>query len=205
MRRITRQPGGDSRGFSAVLHRSGVAGALLAGVLFVTWGYVHRSNAPPYLDAMSRVLNFIVPTLFLLGLLGLYVHFEKQRVGRVGRMGLVLALVGSAMGAAYAIPWSAFATRGDWLSMLARLDIVLVWGLEVMLIGVLLAGVAAVEARTSRGLGVLLLAMGLFGWAYYFSDSGAILEAWLVHVGFAILFSLSWMTLGLALLREGMS
>jgi hypothetical protein len=175
----------------------------LAGVLFVAWGYVHRESAPPSFDAMSQAFNFIVPTLFLMGLVGLYALCEG-RVGRIGKAGLVLGLVGSAMGAAYAVPWSAFATRDDWLVLLAWLDTVLFWWLQVMLMGLLLAGVAAVDARKSPGLGILLLAMGAFGWAYYFTDSGAILEARSVHVAFAILFSLSWVALGLALLREGM-
>src|SRR5215210_3354781 len=100
---------------SPILHRPGGIGALLAGVLFATWGYVHRDDAPWYFDALATVLSFVVPALFLLGSTGLYV-LCKGRVGRVGNFGLVLTLTGSAMGVAYAVPWSFFATREDWLS-----------------------------------------------------------------------------------------
>jgi len=50
----------------------------------------------------------------------------------------------------------------------------------------------------------LLLAMGAFGWVYYLTDSGAVLEARPVHIGFGLLFSLGWAALGLALLRGGL-
>ena len=40
---------------------------LLAGVLFATWGYVHRDDAPWYFDATAGALNFVVPALFLVG------------------------------------------------------------------------------------------------------------------------------------------
>jgi hypothetical protein len=48
-----------------------------------------------------------------------------------------------------------------------------------------------------------LLAMGTFGWVYYATDSGSILEARSVHVGFGTLFSLGWIALGLVLLKRG--
>jgi hypothetical protein len=173
----------------------------LAGVLFVIWGYVHTNSAPWYFDVIAWVLSFVVPVLFLAGLAGLYVLCAK-RVGRIGKVGLVAGLVGSAMGVAYAAPWSAFATSGSGLTPLAWLDTVLVWWLDVLLTGLPLVGIAAVGTRAFRGLGVFLLAMGAFGWAYNFTDSGSIAESRLVHVGFGLLFGLSWMGLGLMLLSE---
>jgi hypothetical protein len=202
MRQTTHKLGGKPKGFPIFLVRAGGFGSPLAGGLFVTWGYVHRDEAPWYFDAMVGPLNFIVPALFLVGLAGLYVLCEG-RVGRIGKVGLVVSLAGSAMGAAYAVPWSAFATREDWLSSLAWLDTILVWWLHVFLAGLPLAGIAAVGARTLRGVGISLLAMGAFGWAYHITDSGVILEARLAHVGFGLFFSLSWIVLGLALLKRG--
>jgi hypothetical protein len=151
---------------------------------------------------MATTLNFVVPALFLVGLAGFYVLCEG-RVGQIGKIGLVLGFAGSAMGVAYAVPWSAFATRDDWLSSLAWLGTILVWWLHVFLTGLPLAGIAAVGARTLRGVGILLLAMGAFGWAYCITDSGAILEARLAHVGLGLFFSLGWIALGLALLKRG--
>jgi hypothetical protein len=49
----------------------------------------------------------------------------------------------------------------------------------------------------------LPLAMGALGWAYSFTDSGAIFEARSVHVGAGLLFALGWVALGFFLLLTG--
>jgi hypothetical protein len=107
------------------------------------------------------------------------------------------------MGVAYAVPWSSFAARENWLSLLAWLDIPLVWWLQVFLAGLPLVGIAAAGTRTLRGLGILLLVTGALGWAYYVTDEGAVLAARLAHVGFGALFSLGWFALGLVILKRG--
>ena len=198
MRQTTHKP---RRRLKAFLLRSGGFGALLAGVLFATWGYVHRDNAPWYFDALATVLSFLVPSLFLVALVGSCLLCYR-RVGWLGMTGFALGLTGSAMGVAYAVPWSTFATREDWLSSLAWLDTPLVWWLQVFLAGLPLAGIAAVRSRTLRGLGTLLLFMGALGWAYYLTDSGAIFEARPAHVVLGALFSLGWIALGLTLLKR---
>jgi hypothetical protein len=175
--------------------------AILGGMLFVAWGYIHREGAPWYFDVTAHALNFVVPALFYVALAGLYA-LCRERVGRIGKFGFILVLAGSAMGVVYAVPWSAFATREDWLASLVWLDTPLVWWLQVMLIGLPLAGISIARARMQRGPGVLLLAMGTFGWAYYATDSGAILEARTAHVGFGGLFSLGWIALGFVLLKR---
>lgn len=200
IRQTTHKPRRKSIG-SPILLRLGGIGALLAGVLFAIWGYVHRDEAPWYFDALATVLSFVVPALFLLGLTGLYVLCQG-RVGRIGKFGLVLALSGSAMGVAYAVPWSSFATREDWLASLVWLDTPLVWWLQAFLVGLPLVGIAAIGTRNLRGLGTLLLVMGALGWLYYVTDAGAVLEARLAHVVLAALFSLGWIALGLALLKR---
>jgi hypothetical protein len=81
-------------------------------------------------------------------------------------------------------------------------DTLLVWWLQVKLIGLPLADISTVRARMPRAPGVLLLAMGTFGWAYYATDSGSILEARTAHVGFGGLLSLGWTALGLVLLKR---
>jgi hypothetical protein len=176
--------------------------AILGGVLFATWGYVHRDVAPWYFDETARALNFVVPALFYMAIAGLYA-LCRETVGRIGRFGFMLGLAGSVMGVAYAVPWSAFATRDDWLSSLVWLDTPLMWWLHVMLIGLPLAGISVIGARMQRDQGVLLLTIAAFGWAYYATDSGAILEARTAHVGFGALFSLGWIALGLVLLKRG--
>jgi hypothetical protein len=62
-----------------------------------------------------------------------------------------------------------------------------------------------IHTKRLRVLGSLLLAMGSFGLAYHFTDSGAIFEARLVHVGLGALFSLGWVAVGLALWKKDRS
>ena len=176
--------------------------AILGGLLFVVWGYVHRDVAPWYFDATAQALSFVVPALFYTALTGLHA-LCRESVGRIGKFGFILVLAGSAMGVAYAVPWSAFATRDDWLASLVWLDTPLVWWLQIMLVGLPLAGISTMGVGMQRAPGGLLLAMGAFGWAYYATDSGAILEARTAHVGFGGLFSLCWIALGLVLLKRG--
>ncbi len=40
------------------------------------------------------------------------------------------------------------------------------------------------------------LAMGVFGWIYYFSDFGSAIQMRTIHVLFGLLFGLSWVLLG---------
>ena len=183
-----------------ILLRLGGYSSLLAGVLFVVWGYVHRIDAPWYLDVTATVLSYVVPALFFVALMGLFTVW-RGRVGRIGKFGFVLGLAASAMGVVYAIPWWAFASRDDWLASLVWLDTPLVWWLHLLLIGIPLVGISAVRAGTLSGQGLLLLAIGVFGWVYYAADSGAILASRSVHVVFGTLFGFGWIALGFLLLQ----
>ena len=183
------------------LLRLGGYSSLLAGVLFVIWGYVHRNGAPWYLNVTATLLSYVVPALFFVTLMGLFTLY-RERVGRIGKFGFVLGLAASAMGVAYAIPWSAFASRDDWLASLVWLDTLLVWWLHLLLIGIPLVGISAVRAGTPSGQGLLLLAIGVFGWVYYAADPGAILASRSVHVVFGALFGFGWIALGFLLLQR---
>ncbi len=50
---------------------SGLA-AILGGVLFTVWGYIHRDYAPSYFTSIGYTLSFIVPLFFQIGMAGLY-------------------------------------------------------------------------------------------------------------------------------------
>jgi len=196
MRRVAHEQA--YRGSSlAILRSSCGVGASLAGLLFVAWGYVDRPNLPIYLKDVVNFLSWAVPALFLVGTVGLFVLCGR-RVGALGWTGLILVSSGSIWGVVDGIaniePLYGYLTHSgvppyllDWL--------------VPMLTGLTLAGVSAVETSTSRGLGSLLLATGAFGWVYYFTDSGAILEERPVHIAFGLLFCLGWVALGVALLR----
>jgi hypothetical protein len=171
----------------------------LAGVLFLVWGYVDRPHIPPYLGAVVHFLSSIVPALFLGRVAGLAILCSRQ-VGVLGWAGLGLAFCGSVWGVV-----SGVASRAPLYTYMANEGVptYLVDWLVPMLLGLTLVGVAAVGMRALRGLGAWLLATGAFGWVYHFTDSGAVLEARPVHIGFGLLFSLGWVALGLALWRGG--
>ncbi len=171
----------------------------MGGVLFVVWGYIDRPNIPENLKAVIHVLAFVVPTLFLAAVVGLSVLW-RSRLGMLGWMGMALAVyawgwsvVGAIVGGEAV--WAYFAQR-EWPHFLAS------W-LLFMLTGLTLMGVAIVRSGGSRGTGAVVLATGVFGWVYNLTDSGAVLEARSVHVGFGLLFSLGWVVLGVGLLAAG--
>jgi hypothetical protein len=174
-------------------------GSALGGVLFVAWGYIDRPNIPENLRIATQVLACTVPTLFVVGVAGVLV-LCGGRVGVLGWVGMVLALYGSGL--------TALANIFDVEPLLYDYFIMRGWprslieGLAVMNTGLVLVGMATVRTRTLRGLGVLALAIGAFGWGYDLSDSaGVALEAAprSVHAGFGLLFSLGWVGLGLTI------
>jgi hypothetical protein len=171
----------------------------LGGVLFVVWGYIDRPNIPWNLLAVIHVLAFVVPTLFLAAVVGLCVLW-RSRLGMLGWMGMALAVyawgwsVVSVIVGGEAV-WAYFAQR-EWPHYLAS------W-LLFMLSGLTLMGVATVRSGWSRRTGAVVLATGVFGWVYNLTDSGAVLEARSVHVGFGLLFSVGWVVLGVGLLAAG--
>src|SRR5215211_359923 len=177
-------------------------GSVLGGVLFVAWGYIDRPHISENLRIATHVLAFAVPTLFLVGAVGI-LALCGGRIGVLGWAGMVLALYGSVLlvvaNIVHVEPllyWY-FAERG-WPPSLTE------W-LAVMDSGMILVGIAAVGTGPLRVLGALTFAIGVFGWGYDLTDSaGVALEAAprLVHVGFGLLFSLGWVMLGPGLWAE---
>jgi hypothetical protein len=173
---------------------------ILGGLLFLTWGYIDRPHIiSASLNVTVRVLSFVVPALFLVGLLGLSLLCVR-RTGLLIWVGLVLAFCGSVWGMAESV------TNVDSLYVFfadLRLPPYLVGWLFPMVSGMTLVGSATVGAKDLRYIGSSVLAIGAFGWLYYLTDSGAILEARLVHVGFGLLFGLGWVALGCAFWARG--
>jgi hypothetical protein len=176
-------------------------GAVLVGVLFVVWGYIDRPDISESLSVAVHVLSFVVPTLFLVVVVGLAVPCASRR-GALKTTGLVLSLFGSTWGVVGSI-----ANLHPLYASLAEssgLPRYLFDWLLVLQTGLALTGIAPVSSRPSRGVGPLLLAIGVCGWVYSLTDSGVIMEARLVHVGFGLLFSLGWVVLGVKLWVRGM-
>jgi hypothetical protein len=182
--------------YSAFIRGGGLA-AVLAGVLFAAWGFIHKDSAPASFTVLANALAFIVPLLFLLGLAGLYARCKGQ-AGWLGVTGFAFGCIGSAEGMVYTVVdlsfWYAYIAEKGWLSLL--LD----W-LSLLLAGLMLVGIATIWTEALRRWGALLLTMGTFGWAYSLTDTGNAVEMRPGHVVFGILFSLSWVVLGYALYR----
>jgi hypothetical protein len=186
---------------ASILALWGGLAAVLGGVLFATWGYVDRNDAPSYFTAIADALGVVVPLLFLVGLAGLYARC-KGRAGRLGRMGFILGLTGSGVGVVPGL-MNAF----DWYAWLAypgqRVLFLFAFNWLIWLFaGLTLVGSATVTKKGPRSWGAFSLMMGAFGWVYYVTDPGGIVQTRAGHVGFGVLFSLSWVALGYALLRE---
>jgi hypothetical protein len=178
--------------------------AILGGILFLVWGYVHGNAAlPPYFDAIAAMLHFVVPLLFLMGLASLYVR-RKGEVGWLGWLGYILCFFGVLWGVLDAVvpisPWIAYIVEGRGLPG------ALVWWtgwMVPLLTGLTLIGIdARATAKASQWRDSLPLIMGVMGWVYYVTDDDKMLAIRPVHVVFGILFGLCWVVLGYALLSK---
>jgi hypothetical protein len=197
MRRTVSEPERDLAAYPMLL-RSGALAAALAGVLFVAWGYFDQEYAPVYFYVIVRALAFIVPLLFTVGLATVYAR-SAGRTDWPAKIGIILASIGSVLGAVRALVKLAVPLLYPYNALSGRILLLLgVWA-PTLFVGLLLGGLVIAATGTSRNLGTLLLAMGVFGWGYYITDSDAILEARSIHIGFGLLFSLGWVALGIAL------
>jgi hypothetical protein len=171
------------------------AGAVLGGALFVAWGYLDTPGVSGGTALAVRALSFVVPGLFLAGVAGMASIAARggRGIGTLGWAGIVLALAGSVLGVVDGIadgdPAREYLVRSGWPAYLS------LW-LFLLLAALTIVGLAAVPKRPHRALGVMALAMGWFGWCYYLTDHGAVLEARTVHVVSGLLFSLAWVALG---------
>jgi hypothetical protein len=192
------------RASNPFLLRTGALGSMAGGLLFAVWGYLHQDNAPLYFNTIVHILAGIVPLLFMVGLATLWIR-SAGRATRLGHTGIIVAFIGSTLGVVRSLLDIAVPSFYPHNALSGRVLIMLdVWTLTLF-VGLLFVGVALLGTRTLRVLGSLLLAMGSFGLAYRFTDSGAIFEARLVHVGLGALFSLGWVAVGLALWKKDRS
>jgi hypothetical protein len=179
-------------------------GSIAGGLLFAVWGYLHQDNAPLYFNTIAHILAGIVPVLFMVGLATLWIQ-SAGRATRLVHTGIIVAFIGSTLGVVRSLLDIAVPSFYPHNALSGRVLIMLdVWTLTLF-VGLLFVGIALLGTRTLRVLGSLLLAMGSFGLAYRFTDSGAIFEARLVHVGLGALFSLGWVAVGLALWKKDRS
>jgi len=210
----------DHRAFSTLLGWSGWAAAS-AGVLFLVWGYVDREGAPWYLDLGVLVLGIVVPVLFLVSLVGtytrVYVVKDRTQAGWLSYVGFLISLAGTAwwLTAGITNAPNLYRHLGEktssappgaqeeecGLCLLAKLSLLVNSPLTWLLFGLSIVGLTtAVRGEALRSWGLLLLTMALSGWVYQITDDmNGIVDIRSIHVGFGILFGLSWVGLGYAL------
>lgn len=195
-----------TRRSSSPLLRWGGTGAVLGGVLFAAWGYLHTDITSPQLGAIADALGLVVPLLFLVGLIGLYAWIRGRASRSLGRIGFVFGFGGAGLGVAYRLlDIAGIASTADRYGYAVGKG----WPPQLfdwfpwLLAGLTLIGMAPVSTGSLEGWTRLPLAMGLFGWTYYFSESGGIAQMRTIHVLFGLLFSLSWIGLGCLLWSRG--
>ncbi len=170
---------------SPSLVRWGSMASVFGGLLFALKAFWDRNDGPSVAGDVTDTLAFVPPLFFLAGLTGLYVR-SRGRLGRLGSVGFTLAFGGASAG-------SVGELAGGWP--------VPALGLVALLIGLMLIGLSAISRRALRGWSALPLVIGLLGFAWAFTDSYGVVEAWarLIHVSLGWAFGLCWMLLGLAL------
>src|SRR5215211_3416375 len=207
--------------FSTLIGWSGWASAL-GGVLFAVWGYLDGKEHYWYLDIPVSLLGVVVPLLFFVGLAGVYAKCRGQ-MGWLGKTGFAFSLVGAELsiydGVVNARTWYvSITTRADYweegyifseetaeaatqaaVAEKSWLLVMLQDHVLILLAGLTIATLATVRTRGLRDWGLLLLTIVLFGWGHRFTDAGTMVAVRVVHVGFGVLFSLSWVVLGYAL------
>jgi hypothetical protein len=119
-----------------------------------------------------------------------------DRAGRLGETGITIGIMGSG--------WGIF---GSLVNVAPRYESLLLYWYDMwiptLLVGVTVAGLATIRPKKLWSLGSLQLSMGMPGWGYYLTDSGAFFEARSVHIVFGVLFSMCWVALGLGLRAAG--
>jgi hypothetical protein len=181
--------------------------AIVGGVLFVAWGYLHKTSTPVFLartddPLVLRFAALVTPLLFSVALVGVFIRLAG-RAGPLGVMGIALALCGSGLGAVFGAV-NLGSVTGPLYSNLRQIgwpDQLLGW-MPLLLAGLVLVGI---ETSWKRALGpwsALPLATAVSGWIYQFTDVVGHGGLRFVHVAFGVLFSLCWMCVGFVLAAD---
>ena len=172
---------------SPSLARWGAAAACLGGISYGAAGYLDNPDASGFvIGVVVPMLGVTTPTLFLGGFVGLYSWLGGGGSNPLARTGLLVGLVGTALGVFDGLTW---------------------WGSEwwILLFAALtLVGIGMIVEDASRLLGVLVLAASILGWVSLLTDpafSGVLVPMRPVHVVFAAAFCLSYVAWGWVLFR----
>lgn len=188
-----------NRVYFSILGKWSGSGAILAGLLFAVWGYVPKDSSPQIFVIAKSALGTVVPLLFLLGLAGL----RARCIGRAGSLveaGFVLCFAAAVWGGVvrHFVDMTALyqhIMREGWPPWLSN------W-FAWLLVGLIVIGVAAATRKALRDYGILLLTIGSFGWLFFSTGSGGLIETPLGRLTFGALFCLGWVALGYALWKD---
>jgi hypothetical protein len=181
--------------------------AFVGGVLFVAWGYLHKTSTPVFLartddPLVLRFAALVTPLLFSVALVGVFIRLAG-RAGPLGVMGIVLALSGSGLGAVFGAVNLAPVT-GPLYSNLRQIgwpNQLLGWT-PLLLAGLLLVGIETYRKGALGRWSALPFATAVSGWVYQFTDVVGHGGLRFVHVAFGVLFSLCWMCVGFVLAAD---
>ena len=181
--------------------------AIVGGVLFVAWGYLHKTPTPVFLartqdPLVLRFVALVTPLLFSVALVGVYIRLAG-RAGPLGVMGFALAFCGSGLGAVFgAVNVGPVIGPLYWhLHQIGWPDQLLGW-MPLLLAGLVLVGI---ETNRKGALGpwsALPFATAVSGWIYQLTDVVGHAGLRFVHVAFGVLFSLCWMSVGYGLAKD---
>ncbi len=150
---------------SATLIRLGGLASIAGGVLFAAKMWYDRNDAPPWPTDITDTLLFVVPLLWLVGVVGLYARC-KDSLGALGKGGIALASSGAALAATGPIAMAVFDNDALWF--------VLVLGLLILFAGLITTGIATIRAKTLPGWSAALpLLIGVLGLVMFFANPDA--------------------------------
>ena len=186
-------------GSSRLMPWSGPA-SILAGALFAAKTVYDRNDAPPWPTDITDTLVFLVPLLWLVGLAGLYAR-SQERAGRLGRIGLGLALIGTGMAVVGSVSMSIFALDALW--------VVFAFGLLAQFAGLVLGGIGIWRVKVMGKASALPLIIGMLGLLMVFAnpddpnvsgDIAGLLR--LARLASALMIGIGWIALGYLLWSE---
>jgi hypothetical protein len=178
--------------------------AIVGGLLFVAWGYLHKTSTPVFLartedPLVLRFAALVTPLLFSVALVEVFIRLAGK-AGPLGVMGIALAFCGSGLGVVFGAV-NLGPVTGPLYSHLRQIgwpDQLLGW-MPLLLAGLVLIGIETSRQEALGPWSALPLATAVSGWIYQFTDVVGHAGLRFVHVAFGVLFSVCWMSVGYAL------
>ena len=183
---------------SATFIRLSASASILGGLLFAAKTWYDRNDGPPWPTDITDTLIFVIPLLWLVGLVGVYMCWN-ERSGWIARLGFAIAFMGVVVSAAVPIVMSIFDNDDLWF--------VLPLGMLILFIGLIIVGIAMISAKVLPGWSAALpLVIGALGMIMFFAnpdDPGVSVQMAArlrpARMISSLLLGISWVALGYSL------